>query len=191
MTPPDRSGPRPRRSEIDSRPFANSSRAQGLSSFRPPAAGKGRPRGAKNKKTQAQKLAEARERALKLELEGDVSEFFQKLTVKSYTWRENMRKKMEHKITGTDPRMVDQCLKYAVGTPRKQQPVETGKRSLVFISEGGLPWQNDPMVQQQRAAIAAQKRQEEIEAMAAERKLRGLEADPDDDEDPDAPELVR
>jgi hypothetical protein len=39
---------------------------------RPPAAGKGRPRGAKNKKTQAQKLAEARERALKLELEGDV-----------------------------------------------------------------------------------------------------------------------
>ncbi len=57
-------------------PFANSSRAQGLSSFRPPAAGKGRPRGAKNKKTQAEKLAEARERALKLELEGDVSEFW-------------------------------------------------------------------------------------------------------------------
>src|SRR6266849_10523538 len=37
---------------------------------RPPAAGKGRPRGAKNKKTQAQMLAEARERTLKLELEG-------------------------------------------------------------------------------------------------------------------------
>ena len=47
------------------------------------------------------------------------------------------------------------------------------------------------MVEQQRAAIAAQKRQEEIEATAAERKLQGLEADPDDDEDPDAPELVR
>ena len=98
---------------------------------------------------------------------------------------------MEHNITGTDPRMVDQCLKYAVGTPRKQQPVETGKRSLVFISEGGLPWQNDPMAEQERAAIAAQKRQEEIEAAAAERKLLGLEADPDDDEDPNAPELVR
>src|SRR5690242_10198394 len=77
---------------------------------RPPAAGKGRPRGAKNKKSQAQKLAEARERTLKLELEGDVSEFFQKLTVKSYTWRENMRRKMEDPKHGTDPRMVDQCL---------------------------------------------------------------------------------
>ncbi len=67
---------------------------------RPPAAGKGRPKGSKNKKTQAQKLAEAQERALKLELEGDVSEFFQKLTVKSYTWRENMRKKMSMPSTG-------------------------------------------------------------------------------------------
>jgi hypothetical protein len=73
--------------------------------------------------------ATARERALKLELEGDISELFQKLTVKSYTWRENMRKKMEHRITGTDPRMIDQCLKYALGTPRKQRPVETGRRS--------------------------------------------------------------
>ena len=158
---------------------------------RPPAAGKGRPRGAKNKKTQAQKLAEARERALKLELEGDVSEFFQKLTVKSYTWRENMRKKMEHKITGTDPRMVDQCLKYAVGTPRKQQPIETGKRSLVFIAEGGLPWENDPMKDQEARAIAAQQAQDKIEAAAAERKRQGLEPDPDDDDGPDAPEIVR
>ena len=102
-----------------------------------------------------------------------------------------MRKKMEHKITGTDPRMVDQCLKYAVGTPRKQQPVETGKRSLVFISEGGLPWENDPMKHQEARAIAAQQAQEKMEAAAAERKLQGLEPDPDDDEDPDAPELVR
>src|SRR6266446_5997338 len=158
---------------------------------RPPAAGKGRPRGAKNKKTQAQKLAEARERALKFELEGDVSEFFQKLTVKSYTWRENMRRKMEDPKHGTDPRMVDQCLKYAVGTPRKQQPVETRKRSLVFISEGGLPWENDPMKDQEARAIAAQQAQDKIEAAAAERKLQGLEPGPDDDEDTDAPELVR
>jgi hypothetical protein len=160
---------------------------------RPPAAGKGRPRGAKNKKSQAQKLAEARERTLKLELEGDVSEFFQKLTVKSYTWRENMRRKMEDPKHGTDPRMVDQCLKYALGTPRKQQPIETGKRSLVFISEGGLPWDPalDPMREQERAAIAAQQAQEKMEAAAAERKRQGLEPDPDDDEDPDAPELVR
>src|SRR6266852_5168426 len=124
---------------------------------RPPAAGKGRPRGAKNKKTQAQKLAEARERTLKLELEGDVSEFFQKLTVKNYTWRENMRKKMEHAQHGTDVRRVELCLKYAVGTPRKQQPAESGRKSLNFVTSRGLPWQSDPMAQQEREAIAAQK----------------------------------
>jgi hypothetical protein len=135
--------------------------------------------------------ATARERALKLELEGDISELFQKLTVKSYTWRENMRRKMEDPKHGTDPRMVDQCLKYALGTPRKQQPIETGKRSLVFISEGGLPWENDPMKHQEARAIAAQQAQEKMEAAAAERKLQGLEPDPDDDDDPDAPELVR
>ncbi len=88
-------------------------------------------------------------------------------------------------------RRVDLCLKYALGTPWKQQPVETGKRSLVFISEGGLPWENDPMAKQEAAAIAAQLAQEKIEAAAAERKLQGLEPDPEDDEDPDAPELVR
>jgi hypothetical protein len=98
---------------------------------------------------------------------------------------------MEHKITGTDPRMVDQYLKYAVGTPRKQQPVETGKWSLVFIAEGGLPWENDPMKDQEARAIAAQQAQDKIEAAAAERKRQGLEPDPDDDEDPNAPQLVR
>jgi hypothetical protein len=46
------------------------------------------------------------------------------------------------------------------------------------------------MAAQEAAAIAAQQAQEKIEAAAAERKLQGLEPDPDDD-DPDAPELVR
>jgi len=41
------------------------------------------------------------------------------------------------------------------------------------------------------AAIAAQQAQDKIEAAAAERKLQGLEPNPEDDEDPDAPELVR
>src|SRR6266849_6572281 len=157
---------------------------------RPPAAGKGRPRGAKNKKTQAQKLAEARERTLKLELEGDVSEFFQKLTVKNYTWRENMRKKMEHAQHGTDVRRVELCLKYAVGTPRKQQPAESGRKSLNFVTSRGLPWQSDPMAKQEADAIAALEAQEKIEAAAAERKLQGMPEDPIDDEDPDAPQLV-
>jgi len=63
--------------------------------------------------------------------------------------------------------------------------------SLSFISERGLPWLNDPMKEQEAKAIAAQQAQQKIEAAAAERKLRGLEPDPDDDEDPDTPELVR
>jgi hypothetical protein len=105
--------------------------------------------------------------------------------------RRLLERALEHKITGTDPRMVDQCLKYAVGTPRKQQPVETGKRSLVFIAEGGLPWENDPMKDQEARPIAAQQAQDKIEAAAAERKRQGREPDPDDDDDPDAPQLVR
>ena len=47
------------------------------------------------------------------------------------------------------------------------------------------------MAKQEAAAIAAQLAQEKIEAAAAERKLRGMPEDPLDDEDPDAPELVR
>ena len=80
---------------------------------------------------------------------------------------------------------------YGYGTPDKMQPEESKKRSLVFISEGGLPWENDPMKDQEARAIAAQQTQEKLEAAAQERKLQGPELDPDDDEDPDAPELVR
>ena len=82
-------------------------------------------------------------------------------------------------------------LAYAYGTPDKMKPEESGKRSLVFIGENGLPWENDPMAQQEAAAIAAQQAQDKLEAAAAERKLQGLEPDPDDDEDPNAPQLVR
>jgi hypothetical protein len=38
------------------------------------------------------------------------------------------------------------------------QPEESKKRSLVFISEEGLPWENDPKAKQEAAAIAAQTR---------------------------------
>ena len=47
------------------------------------------------------------------------------------------------------------------------------------------------MREQERAAIAAQQAQDKIDAAAVERKLQGLEPDPDDDEDPDALQLVR
>jgi hypothetical protein len=80
---------------------------------------------------------------------------------------------------------------YGYGTPDKMQPEESKQRSLVFISEGGLPWENDPLKEQEAKAIAAQQAQDQIEAAAAERKRQGLEPDPDDDEDPNAPQLVR
>jgi hypothetical protein len=82
-------------------------------------------------------------------------------------------------------------LAYAYGTPDKMKPEESGRRSLVFISENGLPWENDPMAKQEAAAIAAQQAQDKIEAAAADRERQGLEPDPDDDEDPNAPQLVR
>jgi hypothetical protein len=74
---------------------------------------------------------------------------------------------------------------------RAKLPEESQKRSLVIISQRGLPWENDPMAQQEKEAIAAQREQEKLDAAAAERKSQGLKADPDDDDDPDAPELVR
>ena len=159
---------------------------------RPPAAGKGRLRGSRNKKTKAQKLAEARERTEKVELEKDVSEFFRKLTVENYKWRENMRKKMEDEITGTDPRMVELCLKYALGTPLKQQPPQASRKALYFVGKHGLPWEHDPMAEQERKAIAALEARRETERAAAEQKLQGLREDqPDDEDEGESPEVVR
>jgi len=61
---------------------------------------------------------------------------------------------------------------YGYGTPdRMMQPEDSKKRSLVFISQGGLPWENDPMKGQEATVIAAQA-QEKIEATAAQRKLQ-------------------
>jgi hypothetical protein len=75
------------------------------------------------------------------------------------------------------------------GRPDKKKPSDSARKALNFLTERGLPWQHDPMAKQEAEAIAGQKRQEEIEAAAAEQKLRGLEADPDDDED--TPQVVR
>jgi len=60
---------------------------------------------------------------------------------------------------------------YGYGTPDRMQPEDSKKRSLVFISQGGLPWENDPMKGQEATVIAAQA-QEKIEATAAQRKLQ-------------------
>jgi hypothetical protein len=75
------------------------------------------------------------------------------------------------------------------GRPDKRKPPDSGRKTLNFITGRGLPWQNDPMAEQQRQAVAGLLRQEKIEAAAAERRLRDLETDPDDDEN--TPELVR
>jgi hypothetical protein len=148
-----------------------------------PPPGPGRPKGSKNKKAQAQKLAEARERAMQAELEKDVSDFFKKLTVENYTWRENMRKKMEHAQHGTDVRLVDLCLKYALGTPRKMEPVASDAGRMNFVDRKGLPWlpENDPMREQEEEALAGQAVQEKIDAAARQRKLSGAAAGPKDD----------
>jgi hypothetical protein len=112
----------------------------------------------------------------------------------------NVRKRLAKMFAGLEKpdrtyiALMQLGLAYAYGTPDKMQPEEsTKKRSLVYISEGGLPWDPalDPMREQEAAAIRAQQAQEKMEAAAAERKRQGLEPDPDDDEDPDAPELVR
>jgi hypothetical protein len=47
------------------------------------------------------------------------------------------------------------------------------------------------MAKQEADAIAGQKAQEKLEEAAQDRKLRGLELDPNGDEDPDCPQLVR
>jgi hypothetical protein len=109
----------------------------------------------------------------------------------------NVRKRLAKMFAGLEKpdrtyiALMQLGLAYAYGTPDKMKPEESGRRSLVFIGENGLPWENDPMAKQEADAIAAQKAQEKLEAAAQERKLQGLELDPDDDEDPDAPELVR
>src|SRR5882724_11017904 len=109
----------------------------------------------------------------------------------------NVRKRLAKMFAGLEKpdrtyiALMQLGLAYAYGTPDKMKPEESGRRSLVFIGENGLPWENDPMAKQEADAIAAQKAQEKLEAAAAKRKLQGLEPDPDDDEDPDAPELVR
>jgi hypothetical protein len=95
------------------------------------------------------------------------------------------------KISPERVALIRLFMAYGYGTPDKMKPEESKKRSLVFISEGGLPWENDPLKEQEAKAIAAQQVQDQIEAAAAERKRQGLEPDPDDDEDPNAPELVR
>jgi hypothetical protein len=109
----------------------------------------------------------------------------------------NVRKRLARMFAGLEKpdrtyiALLQLGLAYAYGTPDKMKPDESGKRSLVFIAEDGLPWQNDPMAAQEAAAIAAQQAQDKIEAAAAERKLQALEPDPGDDEDPDTPALVR
>ena len=110
----------------------------------------------------------------------------------------NVRKRLARMFAGLEKpdrtyiALLQLGLAYAYGTPDRMKPEESGRRSLVFIGENGLPWENDPMAKQEAAAIAAQQAQDKIEAAAAERKLQGLEPDdPDDDEDPDALQLVR
>jgi hypothetical protein len=84
-------------------------------------------------------------------------------------------------------------MSYAIGLPNKAEPDKTQKQRMPYIGRHGLPWQFDPMADQERLAIEAQKDQEKIDTLARERQLQGLPVDHKDDEspDPDAPEVVR
>ncbi len=109
----------------------------------------------------------------------------------------NVRKRLARMFAGLEKpdrtyiALLQLGLAYAYGTPDRMKPEESGRRSLVFIGENGLPWENDPMAKQEAGAIAGQKAQEAIEAAAAERKLQSRSEDSSDDKDPDTPELVR
>jgi len=174
---------------------------------RPPAAGKGRPKGAKNRRTKAQDIADAVAAATPTPRQESMDEVIDKILgltmpspVKINGKAVDMRDRLARYLAGDpDVRFTSEQVRiftflfaHRNGTPQKKEPAGSKKRSLSFISEGGLPWLNDPMKEQEAKAIAAQQAQQKIEAAAAERKLQGLEPDdPDDDEDPDALQLVR
>jgi len=173
---------------------------------RPPAAGKGRRAGSKNKISKATLpglLAAAGARNERHEDIRAISRDILGLDSLARTGKISsngvaVRQYCADVIAGTKKispervALIRLFMAYGYGTPDKMKPEESKKRSLVFIAEGGLPWENDPMKDQEARAIAAQQAQDKIEAAAAERKLQGLEPDdPDDDEDPDALELVR
>jgi hypothetical protein len=92
----------------------------------------------------------------------------------------------------------------SLGRPRGRAHLDPGGLFLQPKGDAAIPIAPAPAVDgldhdllreigdgHRHVAFAAQQAQDKIEAAAAERKLQGLEADRDDDEDLDAPQLVR
>jgi hypothetical protein len=61
-------------------------------------------------------------------------------------------------------------LAYAYGTARRMEPPVSTRKSIAFIGRNGLPWspENDPMRDQERAALEAQKAERLTERQARE-----------------------
>jgi hypothetical protein len=82
---------------------------------------------------------------------------------------------------------------YAYGTALKMQPAAaTEADRMAYVGRRGLPWEHDPMAQQEREALEAQKSQRKLEAQARQQQLEGAAPDlKDDEDDGEAPEVVR
>ena len=98
----------------------------------------------------------------------------------------------EVKLTAEDIAALRLASSLAYGIPNKMDKGGSGKPRMPFIGRRGLPWEFDPMYEQERLAIEAQRDQEKLDAAARQRKLQGVPEDQKDDEDDgETPEVVR
>jgi hypothetical protein len=159
----------------------------------------GRRRGTPNKVTKEfgalrQSCQEIFKETLGLEMKVDPETGKPKINGKAVTVRQRLEKMFQGKIP-VDRGYLELLkfgMAYAYGTPLKMQPAGDGKPRMPYIGRHGLPWQYDPMADQQRLAIEAQRDQEKIDSQARQRQLQGLPVDQvDDEDDGEAPEVVR
>ncbi|SRR5229473_8027236 len=170
---------------------------------RVPNGGRGRPKGATNKVTKATVAAAFQSAFMKqketcqeifkdiLGLEMPAPDKIDGQAVKN-------RKFLKEVLEGKRPispqwvAVLRLSLAYAYGTPLKMQPSRDGKPRMPFIGRRGLPWEFDPMYDQERQALEAQREQEKIDQQARQRQLQGAPAEQvDDEDDGETPEVVR
>jgi hypothetical protein len=177
---------------------------------RVPNGGKGRPRGAKNKVTKA--TLKAIMQSSFMQQKESAADFWKdilgidtpkdgQINGKAVDVRQRLKKAMEevgqpgtrrYRLTPEDVAFVRLGMSYAVGLPLKAQPDKSGKPRMPFIGRNGLPWEFDPMYDQERLALEAQKDQQKIDAQARQQQLRGTPVEQvDDEDDGEAPEVVR
>ena len=159
----------------------------------------GRRKGTPNRATREfralrQSCQEIFKETLGLEMRVDPQTGKPKINGKAVTVRQRLEKMFQGKIP-VDRGYLELLkfgMAYAYGAPLKMQPSGDGKPRMPFIGRRGLPWEWDPMYDQQRLAIEAQRDQEKLDVAARQRKLQGVPEDQKDDEDDgETPEVVR